>query len=143
MMAAAYSSRVIIHDPEKDVAREHLISMNNVLDWRGYRFFQSSFNRDPETGREISILAVNRDPGKALVYIGFTVIVLGIVFLFYVQPMLRRRRAASDESAPGRRDEPVTPRSRDRESIAVAPRFEAAARAAARPAAFASGEAAG
>lgn len=96
-MSSEFSSRVILEDPERGVMREHTISMNNVLDWRGYRFFQSSFSRqpgaEPDSVRETSVFAVNKDPGKTTVYIGFTVLVAGIVLLFYVQPALRKKRA--------------------------------------------------
>lgn len=96
-MSSEFSSRVILEDPERGVMREHLISMNNVLDWRGYRFFQSSFSRQPgaapDTVRETSVFAVNKDPGKTTVYVGFTVLVAGIILLFYVQPAIRKSRA--------------------------------------------------
>jgi hypothetical protein len=96
-MSAAFSSRVILEDPERGVFREHVISMNNVLDWRGYRFFQSSFSRPPgaapDSVPETSVFAVNKDPGKSTVYIGFVVLVSGIITLFYIQPAIRKRRA--------------------------------------------------
>ncbi len=114
MMSSAYSSRVILDDAERGVVREHLISMNNVLDWQGFRFFQSSYKRNPTTGQETSIFSVNNDPGKPVVYIGFTVLVLGIITLFYIQPAIRRRGTilpapAAGKTAPRRPARTPTP----------------------------------
>jgi hypothetical protein len=41
--------------------------MNHILDYQGYRFFQSSFDQD-ELG---TVLSVNRDPGTLITYIGY------------------------------------------------------------------------
>ncbi len=49
--------------------------MNNVLDYGGYRFFQSSYDQD-EQG---TILSVNKDPGKIPTYIGYTLLTLGFM----------------------------------------------------------------
>ncbi len=55
------------------------IFMNNVLDYGGYRFFQSSYHPD-EKG---SILSVNNDPGKTPTYIGYAMLILGVIWLLF------------------------------------------------------------
>lgn len=56
------------------------ISMNQVLDFEGYRFYQSSFDED----REGSWLSVNYDPwGTAITYIGYLMFVLSLMALLF------------------------------------------------------------
>ena len=86
--ASGYESDVhIIH---KGVALpQSTISMNNPLDYEGFRFYQSSFEKDP-TGKPIlSVLSVNRDPGRFWKYLGSLFIVLGIAHLFYLKKKKR------------------------------------------------------
>ena len=54
--------------------------MNNVLDYRGYRFFQSSYDQD-EGG---TILSVNHDMlGTVVSYIGYFLLALGMIMVFF------------------------------------------------------------
>lgn len=62
-MASAYSSRSILDDSSRGVAREHVVSTNNTLDRGGYRYFQSGCDRHEAAGRELSIFAVGGDHG--------------------------------------------------------------------------------
>jgi hypothetical protein len=89
-MAATYESTVRIDDPEQG-SFETRISMNNPLHHRGYIFFQSSF---VEGRPMMSIFSVARAPGLPLVYLGTTLVGVGIVWMFYVKPYLARRQAA-------------------------------------------------
>jgi len=50
------------------------IFMNHVLDYNGYRFFQSSYDQD-EKG---TILSVNNDPGKWPTYLGYLLLGIGM-----------------------------------------------------------------
>ncbi|TLD79908.1 cytochrome C biogenesis protein [Helicobacter sp. MIT 05-5293] len=75
---SSYASLVEVIDPPKETF-SFLIFMNNVLDYGGYRFFQSSYHPD-EQG---SILSVNRDPGKIPTYIGYTMLILGVLWLLF------------------------------------------------------------
>ena len=74
---SSYESEVIVHvDGQKQEAR---IFMNNVLDIKGYRFFQASYDQD-EQG---TILSVNSDvAGRNITYTGYLLLVIGLVFCF-------------------------------------------------------------
>jgi cytochrome c biogenesis protein ResB len=89
-MAATYESLVRIHD---DAAGdfERRISMNRPLHHRGYVFFQASY---VEGTPMMSILSVARAPGLPVVYLGTALLCAGVVWMFYVNPALARRRAA-------------------------------------------------
>jgi len=63
------------------------ISMNNVLDFRGWRFFQASFRIDGDV--EYSTFQVARDPGIETIYLGSIIMVLGIALMFWWKPEKR------------------------------------------------------
>jgi cytochrome c-type biogenesis protein CcsB len=74
--ASSYASEVTLMDPGKNVNFDYRIYMNHILNYGGYRFFQSSFDRD-ELG---TYLSVNHDFWGTLVsYIGYFLLTLGMV----------------------------------------------------------------
>ncbi len=80
--ASSYASEVTLIDPEKGINREQRIYMNNVLDHRGYRFFQSSFDQD-ELG---TVLSVNHDWwGTWISYIGYFLLTIGLVMMLFTK----------------------------------------------------------
>ena len=54
---SGYKSDVILLDKNENIEKPFMIFMNNILKYKGYRFYQSSFDRD-EKG---TILSVNHD----------------------------------------------------------------------------------
>lgn len=64
------------------------IEVNDPLKYGGYVFYQSSY--DPE-GEKYSGLQVTKNPGIVVVYSGFIILCVGVVFIFYVKPFLRRK----------------------------------------------------
>ncbi|WP_456451502.1 cytochrome c biogenesis protein CcsA, partial [Hydrogenimonas sp.] len=93
MSPSSYASEVIVIDPEKGVKMPFRIYMNHVLDYRGYRFFQSSYDMD-ERG---TILSVNHDPGTLPTYIGYFLLALGMFGSMFTyssrfQNLMRRAR---------------------------------------------------
>lgn len=76
---ASYASEVEVLDPSNNVQMPFRIYMNHVLDYGGYRFFQSSYHPD-EQG---SILSVNNDPGKNPTYLGYAMLILGVIWLLF------------------------------------------------------------
>lgn len=101
-MASTYESTVRVDDPEQG-SFETLISMNHPLHHRGYIFFQSSF---VEGRPMMSIFSVARAPGLPLVYLGTTLIGVGVIWMFYVKPWLARRQAARALAALRARENP-------------------------------------
>lgn len=76
---SSYASFVQVQDPSVEGSQEAVIFMNNVLDYGGYRFFQSSYFPD-ESG---TILSVNNDPGKIPTYVGYALLIIGCVWLLF------------------------------------------------------------
>ena len=86
--AKSYESEVHLKD------KTILISMNEPLKHGGYTLYQSSFEPSKDGGEPVvSILSVNRDPGRVLKYLGSALIVAGIILLFYRRKMNRKMAA--------------------------------------------------
>ena len=84
---SSFASEVTIIDEEKDYKRDQRIFMNNVMDYRGYRFFQSSYEPD-ESGTRLS---VNHDWwGTNISYLGYLMMGIGML-LSLVAPVGRFR----------------------------------------------------
>ncbi len=76
---ASFKSKVEIVEEGKENAPFD-IYMNHVLDHKGYRFFQSSFDPD-EKG---TVLSVNHDYwGTWITYIGYTLLYLGLMLILF------------------------------------------------------------
>ncbi|MFV7789701.1 cytochrome c biogenesis protein CcsA [Aliarcobacter lanthieri] len=78
---STYSSHIKVYDKEENNSFEYTIFMNNVLDYKGYRFFQSSYKMD-ESG---TILSVNKDPGKIPTYIGYSLLFFGLILTLFIK----------------------------------------------------------
>lgn len=75
---SAYASEVKVLD--NDTEMPHRIYMNNVLDYKGYRFFQASYDTD-ELG---TVLAVNYDTiGTNVTYLGYFLMMIGMFFTLF------------------------------------------------------------
>lgn len=68
-----FSSNITLIDG--DVKFDTDIFMNNTLTHNGYKFFQTSYDKD-EKGTQLS---VNKDPGVEITYIGYTLLFLGLI----------------------------------------------------------------
>ncbi len=78
--ASSYASEVTLVDQRNNEKIDYRIFMNNILDYDGYRFFQSSFDRD-EKG---TYLSVNHDFwGTWISYIGYILLTLGMFLTFF------------------------------------------------------------
>lgn len=75
---SGYSSHVNVREDNK--IWKHEIFMNNVLDHKGFRFYQSSYDDDEEG----TILSVNQDRlGTGITYMGYMLLTIGMFFGFF------------------------------------------------------------
>lgn len=75
---SAFKSKVTVIDENESFPYE--IFMNHVLDHKGYRFFQASFDPD-ERG---TVLSVNHDFwGTWITYIGYTLLYIGLIWILF------------------------------------------------------------
>ncbi len=80
---SGFKSRVTLSDPDHGKEFSYDIYMNHVLKYRGFRFYQSSYDND-ELG---TVLSVNHDPaGMYTTYAGY-----GLLFLFIILSIANRK----------------------------------------------------
>jgi hypothetical protein len=82
-----YKSHLSVVESGRKV-RSQVVEVNAPLVWRGYHFYQSSYRRDDPTWAGLEVV---RDPGFSAVFTGFAMVGLGVIFLYYVRPYLRKR----------------------------------------------------
>ena len=71
-----YISKVVV----SDTGTEYTISMNNILKYGGYRFYQSSYDDDLNG----SVFAVSHDPwGVPVTYTGYILLLLSLIGFFF------------------------------------------------------------
>lgn len=93
MRPAMFRSRVTVTDPAAG-AFPAVIEMNRELSYRGYKFFQSSYQQ--VDGREMSILTVSKDPGRLVVFLGYFLLVGGMCTVLGTRIVQHRAIARRD-----------------------------------------------
>jgi cytochrome c biogenesis protein ResB len=73
----------------EEVVAEKKIEVNDPLAYKGYVLYQSSYDSE---NLSWSGLQVKKDPGVTLVYGGFLIQILGMIIIFYVNPLVRKAR---------------------------------------------------
>ncbi|MEQ3691565.1 MAG: cytochrome c biogenesis protein CcsA [Flavobacterium sp.] len=77
---ASFKSTLEIIDAEKKNTFKDSVYMNNILDYRGYRFFQASFDQD-EKG---TVLSVSHDAvGTWITYIGYFLLYFALMVILF------------------------------------------------------------
>ena len=80
---SGFKSNVTLSDGAHNTDIKYDIYMNHILKYRGYRFYQSSYDKD-EHG---TVLSVNHDPaGMFTTYAGY-----GLLFVFIILSIVNRR----------------------------------------------------
>jgi cytochrome c-type biogenesis protein CcsB len=75
---SSYASEVTVIDG--DTAFPFRIYMNNILSHKGYRLYQSSYDRD-ELG---TVLSINKDkPGTYVSYAGYLLLAIGLLYILF------------------------------------------------------------
>jgi hypothetical protein len=85
----AYISWVTAREGAKETPS--VISVNDPMTFAGWTLYQVNYNPEDPT---YSGLEAVYDPGVAWVFTGFFLICLGVAWMFYVEPRLKRKPAA-------------------------------------------------
>ncbi|MFV0376684.1 MAG: c-type cytochrome biogenesis protein CcsB [Mangrovibacterium sp.] len=79
---SSFASEIQLVDHEQNVHQDYRIFMNNTLKYRGYRFYQSSYDQD-EHG---TVLSVNKDFwGTFITYIGYLLMTVGMILALFAK----------------------------------------------------------
>ena len=80
--AASYASEVVVISPEKTF--DFRIYMNHILDYKGYKLFQSSYDLSKEY--EETHLSLNHDYwGTFVTYLGYAMLFFGLICILFVK----------------------------------------------------------
>ena len=80
--AASYASEVTVIASEETF--DFRIFMNNILNYKGYKFFQASY--DLSGGKEQTHLSVNHDWwGTFITYLGYSLLYTGMICIFFAK----------------------------------------------------------
>jgi cytochrome c-type biogenesis protein CcsB len=97
---SSFESDVTIIDNEKKYTHNQTIFMNHVMDYRGYRFFQSSYDPDEQGTR----LSVNHDSiGTNVTYVGYLLMSIGMILSLFA-PIGRFKELSSKINASHKRN---------------------------------------
>lgn len=96
---AMFRSRVSVTDPESPTPVPVMIQMNHEMSHRGWRLFQSSYQI--EQGRRMTVLSVSRDPGMPVVFVGYCMLVAGMITVLSTRIGQRRALTAHRGGAHG------------------------------------------
>ncbi len=92
---ASYESHVKLYDEGRGIDGNPVrIYMNHPLTHRGNKHFQSSY--DPDRGG--TVLSVNHDPGKWPTYLGYAMISLGFIMVFFKEIIWRRPKRKAENA---------------------------------------------
>ncbi|MGQ0551862.1 MAG: cytochrome c biogenesis protein ResB [Planctomycetota bacterium] len=84
-----FTSDLTLSRDGKPLKRD-LVEPNQPLYLAGYQFSQADFDKNRP---DWSGFGVVRDPSVRIVYTGMSILVLGVILLFYVNPLIAARRA--------------------------------------------------
>ena len=99
MRPAQFRSRFQIVDPQAGSPISAAVWMNHPYSYRGYTFFQSSYQQSG--GREASIFSVSRDPGQPIAFTGYVLLVVGMIIVLATRIGQSSKRAALERELLG------------------------------------------
>ena len=95
-----FRSRVTVTDPRLGAPFQAVIEMNRELSHAGYRLYQSGYQEGPD--RNQSVLLVSHDPGEPVVFIGYALLVAGMITVLATRVAQERAGAAPAPARPAR-----------------------------------------
>jgi len=94
----SYESLATVN-PDKPAEKfQTKIYMNHPLQYKGFTFFQSSYQEGQKGEPDVSIFTVARDPGTPIKYAGSLLMVCGIALMFWFKPLFFQKRASKVSS---------------------------------------------
>lgn len=79
----SFESTLSITDPQTGRTLSRVVSMNHPTTFSGYTLFQSSYKQDGK--RSMSVLSVSRDPGQPIVFTGYILLLVGMVWVLFTR----------------------------------------------------------
>jgi cytochrome c-type biogenesis protein CcsB len=106
MSPSSFASEVTVVDQSKGVEMPYRIFMNNILEYGGFRFYQSSYDKD-EKG---TVLSVNHDyMGTVVTYFGYFLLFGSLIMSFFTKKTRFRRISGQLSEIHQKRKKLITP----------------------------------
>ena len=87
--AKDFRSTISLIDQSGKIIAQKQISVNDPLVYKGLWFYQSNYNpEDPS----VSGIMVVYEPGLWVTYLGFAMIMVGTIWMFYLKPIFKKRQ---------------------------------------------------
>jgi cytochrome c biogenesis protein ResB len=87
----SFKSTLELVEGESVVGRR-IVEVNSPFSYKGYTFYQSGYNPDDLSYTSLQVV---KDPGVAVVYAGFALMIAGLFIVFYLNPWIDSRRKAA------------------------------------------------
>ena len=85
----SFRSTLDVIQGDNAVVRARTIEVNSPFSYKGYTFYQSGYNPDDLSYTSLQVV---KDPGVPVVYAGFSLMIVGLFVVFYLNPWLNARR---------------------------------------------------
>ena len=70
------------------VVKSKTIEVNDPVSYKGYTLYQSGYNPNDLSYTSLQVV---KDPGIPVVYAGFSLMIVGLFIVFYLNPWLNER----------------------------------------------------
>ncbi len=95
----SFESTITIIDSRRGGEQTRVVSMNHPVEYGGWTFYQSSYQERP---RVATILSVANDPGQPIVFAGYVLLTVGMLWVLVQRISLHRMNQRSGHAIPNR-----------------------------------------
>ena len=87
-----FSSDIDIIQDKSVVHKNVILSVNEPFEFKGWRFYQSSYNNKFGRWSDISIVELVKDPWLPVVYVGFFMVLVGTLYLLWTGRTFKKNK---------------------------------------------------
>ncbi len=85
----SFKSTLDVVEGDNAVVQGRIIEVNSPFTYKGYTFYQAGYNPDDLSFTSFEVV---KDPGVTVVYAGFSLLIVGLFVVFYLNPWLNGRK---------------------------------------------------
>jgi cytochrome c biogenesis protein ResB len=84
-----FKSTLDVVEGDDAVVQGRTVEVNSPFTYKGYTFYQAGYNPDDLSYTSLEVV---KDPGVTIVYAGFSLLIVGLFVVFYLNPWLNGRK---------------------------------------------------
>jgi hypothetical protein len=85
----SFKSTLDVVEGDTAVVQGRILEVNSPFSYKGYTFYQAGYNPDDLSYTSFEVV---KDPGVTVVYAGFSLLIVGLFVVFYLNPWLNGRK---------------------------------------------------